>query len=139
MFAPREYSLLISPMMRLHHSCRSKIKSSSQARILKACPTRTPDGSNHLSRETQSAPVSLRPQYSQRLRNPSMSSNRTYQARCAAKDAYEKALSSKNSASNQLSQAQNQISQVDNNIKNEKNNLNSLQDDLKKSVMFEPS
>lgn len=52
---------------------------------------------------------------------------------CAAKDAYEKALSSKNSASNQLSQAQNQISQLDNNIKNEKSNLNSLQDDLKKS------
>lgn len=51
----------------------------------------------------------------------------------AAKDAYEKALSSKNSASNQLSQVQNQISQVDNNIKNEKNNLNSLQDNLEKS------
>lgn len=52
----------------------------------------------------------------------------------AAKDAYEKALSSKNSANNQLSQVQNQVSQVDNNIKNEKSNLNSLQNDLEKST-----
>ena len=52
----------------------------------------------------------------------------------AAKDAYGKAITGKNSTTSQISQVQNQVSKINNDIKSEESNLNSLKDELNNST-----